>query len=92
MEAHALAASLQRSREQLRAELFSTDGPQGLIGGLVPRSAVMNFLLAPGRQGLVLAVLGALFAMAGRGGALSGGLGIGRLLWSVLGLAMRRRR
>ncbi|HXR52358.1 MAG TPA: hypothetical protein VN762_09475 [Steroidobacteraceae bacterium] len=93
MEAHALAASLQRSREQLRAELFSTEDPQGLMEGLMPRSAVMSFLLAPERRGLVLTVLGAAFAMAGRGGGLAlGQVGLGRLLWSVLGMALRRRR
>lgn len=90
MEAHTLAASLQRSREQLRAELFSTEDPQDLIAGLVPRSAVMSFLLAPGRRGLVVAVLGAVLAMVGRGGAVRAGLG--GLLWHVLGTALSRRR
>jgi len=92
MEAHEVAASLQRSREQLRAELFSTGDPEGSLDGLSPRSAIMNFLLAPERRGLVLAGLGAAFAIAGRGGALAGPIGIGRLLWSLLGMTRSRRR
>jgi hypothetical protein len=52
----------------------------------------MNFLLAPERRGLVLAGLGAAFAIAGRGGALAGSIGIGRLLWSLLGMTRSRGR
>lgn len=95
METEALAASLQRSREQIRNELFPAAGPDGedSLAGLVPRSAVMSFLLAPGRRHLMLTVLSVLMAFAGRsrGGSRGGSAGWLRLLWLLPALAFRRR-
>jgi len=94
MEAHTVAASLQRSREQIRAELFSGADQDGMLAGLVPRSAIMNFLLAPERRGLALATLGTLLALVGRGGAfkVAEASGLGGLLWRLLSMALHRKR
>lgn len=94
METEALAASLQRSREQIRSELFSGGDHGGdRLAGLVPRSAIMSFLLAPERRGLMLTVLNTLISFTGRSrGASSGGsAGLRRLLWLLLALSFRRR-
>ena len=94
MEAQALADSLQRSREQIRAELFSADGEDNRLAGLAPRSAIMSFLLAPERRGLMLTALSTLMSFAGRsrGGNRGGSSGLRRLMWMVLALWMGRRR
>jgi hypothetical protein len=93
MEAHTVAASLQRSREQIRAELFSAEDDGGPLAGLMPRSAIMGFLLAPERRGLVLATLGTVLALVGRGGVLqaAGVSGLSGMLWRLLGMALRRK-
>jgi len=95
MEAEALAASLQRSREQIRSELLSDEGASGadLLAGLVPRSGIMSFLLAPERRGLMLTALSTLLSFAGRSRGRSGG-GFGgwrSLLWLLPALFLRRR-
>jgi hypothetical protein len=94
MEAQALADSLQRSRDRLRAELFSADGEDTRLAGLVPRSAIMSFLLAPERRGLMLTALSTLMSFAGRarGGKAGGSSGMRRLMWMVLALWLGRRR
>ena len=91
-EAQAVAASLQRSREQIRAELLDRqeDG-EDRLAGLVPRSAVMSFLLAPERRGLALAALGTVLAFSRRSREGAGWMGVARLLWPLVGLAFRRR-
>lgn len=89
MEAQAIAASLQRSREQIRAELLETGDDQDRLSGLEPRSAVMSFLLAPQRRGMVMNILEAVLSLTGRGKG--SGSGMGRLLWFLLALSLRRR-
>lgn len=93
MEAQALADSLQRSREQIRSELFSAGGEDTRLSGLVPRSAVMSFLLAPERRGLMLSALSTLMSFAGRSrGDSRDGSGMRRLMWMALALWLGRRR
>lgn len=93
MEAQALADSLHRSREQIRSELFSADGDDTRLAGLVPRSAIMSFLLAPERRGLMLTALSTLMSFAGRsrGGKPGGSSGMRRLMWMALALWLGRR-
>jgi hypothetical protein len=94
MEAQALADSLQRSREQIRSELFSAEGEDTRLAGLVPRSAIMSFLLAPERRGLMLTALGTLMSFVGRsrGANPSSSSGMRRLMWMFLALWLGRRR
>lgn len=90
MDPDAIAARLQRSREQLRAVLLA--GRSGYEDADVfPRSRTMRFLLDPGRRGITTAVLGSLASLLFRRRSRRGRRNTPGLLRRLLGSFRSRR-
>jgi hypothetical protein len=84
---HPAALSLQRSREELRQVLMPRGPESRNPPGQFPRSAVMQFLLNPGKRKVGMLALSALMLLVRRRGAMAqlGWLQLLRPLFSLRG-------